>query len=72
MFFIDIFTQCLNLFSVEFCELKELLAEAGQNQFSDCDLLESLKAAVNEAEQCVQVATQLFVKKHKTRFDFNQ
>ena len=57
------------LLFVEFSDLKELLAEAEQNQFSDCDLLERLKVAVTEAEQCAQVATQLFVKKHKTRYN---
>lgn len=63
--------ECVALLSficvLEFSELKELLAEAEQNQFSECDLLERLKSAVIEAEQCAQVATQLFVKKHKTR-----
>ncbi len=52
---------------VDFSELRDLLTEAEQNQFPSCDLLDQLKAAVAEAEQCAQVATQLFAKKHKTR-----
>lgn len=54
-------------FPPEYAEFKELLAEAEQNQFSECDLLDRLKSAVADAEQCAQVANQLFVKRHKTR-----
>ncbi|XP_065066766.1 lysine-specific demethylase 5A-like isoform X2 [Rhopilema esculentum] len=59
--------ECAQEEKHEVSELKELLAEAEQNQFSSCELLDQLKSAVAEAEQCAQVATQLFVKKHKTR-----
>eukprot|EP00794_Sanderia_malayensis_P006077 gene6077-6780_t len=51
----------------DYSDLKELLTEAEQNQFPFCDLLDQLKSVVSEAEQCAQVATQLFAKKHKTR-----
>ena len=47
---------------------KDLIAEAESSQFPECQLLDQLKAAVAEAEQCGQVASQLLSKKHKTRY----
>ena len=46
---------------------KDLIHEAESSQFPECELLEQLKSAVTEAEQCALVASQLLIKKHKTR-----
>lgn len=64
---VQLVLQCKDADKRELMEFKELLFEAEQNQFRPCALLDQLKSAVSESEQCAQVATQLFVKKHKTR-----
>lgn len=52
---------------LELVDFKELITEAEESQFPDCELLDQLRSCVGEAEQCVQVASQLLAKKHKTR-----
>lgn len=60
--------NCEWLVSLELVDFKELITEAEESQFPDCELLDQLRSCVGEAEQCVQVASQLLAKKHKTRY----
>lgn len=44
-----------------------MITEAETSQYPECEILERLRSAVCEADQCSQLAAQLLVKKHKTR-----
>ena len=48
-------------------DLKELVTEAEEKKFPDTPLMQTLIAAISEAEKCASVANQLVCKKVHTR-----
>jgi len=52
---------------IELSELRELLNEAINKKFPDCELLTALTTAVQDAEKCASVAQQLLNNKQRTR-----
>ncbi|KAH0955440.1 hypothetical protein HN011_007212 [Eciton burchellii] len=52
---------------IELSELRELLNEAVNKKFPDCELLTALTTAVQDAEKCASVAQQLLNNKQRTR-----
>ena len=48
-------------------DLKELIVSAEEKKFPDSPLLQTLVAAVDDAEKCANVANQLVSKKARTR-----
>ena len=49
-------------------DLKELVTEAEEKKFPDTPLMQTLIAAISEAEKCASVANQLVCKKVHTRY----
>ena len=65
------FKTCVLLrvhFISELNDLKELITEAEEKKFPDSPLLQTLSAAVGEAEKCASVANQLVSAKVRTRY----
>lgn len=52
---------------IELSELRELLNEAVNKKFPDCELLTALTTAVQDAEKCASVAQQVLNNKQRTR-----
>lgn len=53
---------------LELQDLRDLVNEAQDKKFPDSSLLQTLAAAVNEADKCASVANQLVTKKVRTRY----
>ena len=56
-----------NCLVVDLLDLKELVTEAEEKKFPDTPLMQTLIAAISEAEKCASVANQLVCKKVHTR-----
>ncbi|KAK2189153.1 hypothetical protein NP493_114g03035 [Ridgeia piscesae] len=52
---------------LDLLDLKELVTEAEEKKFPDTPLMQTLVAAISEAEKCASVANQLVCKKVRTR-----
>ena len=61
------YSECNGVFVTDLLDLKELVTEAEEKKFPDTPLMQTLVAAISEAEKCASVANQLVCKKVRTR-----